>query len=443
MTSLVDNEDFKKFLAGGSYQPIPTTDFYDPRAVRAKGCVERWGAICKILPMDKPQRILDIGCNLGYFCMMSVEAGHIADGFDADEEVIFWGNKVIEEYNIPNIKLWASSLDILQNLREIPDDSYDYVFYLSVHHHICAGLGIEEANEVFKEISRIAPNMIFDMGQSNEVDNGWLTWLKKIPQFVNHFIDIPNWVIENSEFEYAANIGGSISHEIDRKVFLFIKNVPTDVDYSKKIISMRDLAGNNNKIKGYFVKGYVWKEPGGSGKVHVSSTGFPIMDLTSNTSTRYYIVTDLSGSRFFVKEYLYCWLSPNKIYHQARITYEQGKALQRISGVQDKVIAPIGIEGNMVIYPFCPWPALHTLPDDEIKHNFFYELLEVAGRIYQEIGVFDINPNNILYDNKTGEFKLIDFELAGSNFTFGIFTARLGALYERFNKIFKGSGENK
>ena len=65
--------------------------------------------------------------------------------------------------------------------------------------------------------------MIFDMGQSNEVQNGWLTWLEKIPQFENHRVDIPEWILGNSGFNYAQNIGFSISHEVRRLLFLFIR----------------------------------------------------------------------------------------------------------------------------------------------------------------------------------------------------------------------------
>jgi SAM-dependent methyltransferase len=438
MTKLINNAEFKKFLAGGNYQPIPIFDFRNHPAVRTEGCTSRWSDICKILPMDKPQRILDIGCNLGFFGMMAVEAGHIVDGFDADEKLIFWANKIIEEYKIPNIKLWVSSTDLLQNLRDIPSDSYDYVFYLSVHHHICATLGIEESNKVFEEISRIAPNMIFDVGQSNEVDNGWLTWLKKIPQFETHVLEIPQWVLSNSRFKYVAPIGHTISHEIKRLLFFFIRHDPVDVDFSKKIITIRSTPSHYNHMTGYFVRRYLWKEHGGLGKFHQSDRAFPIMDLRTDMASRYYITTNLGGRHFFIKEHLYCWLSPNKLCWEARETYERGMVLQKIPEIRDKVVTPVAIDENMVVYPYYDWPAFHRVPHDKIKYNFFDELLELAGRIYKEIGVFDLSENNILYNVETGEFKLIDFEPANSEkFTFKIFNLRLQAMFTRLNKIFK------
>jgi hypothetical protein len=92
----------------------------------------------------------------------------------------------------------------------------------------------------------------------------------------------------------------------------------------------------------------------------------------------------------------------------------------------------------MVVYPYYDWPAFHRVPHDKIKYNFFDELLELAGRIYKEIGVFDLSENNILYNVETGEFKLIDFEPANSEkFTFKIFNLRLQAMFTRLNKIFK------
>jgi SAM-dependent methyltransferase len=438
MVDLLEDKDFKKFLVsgGGRYQPIPIHGLFNPQAVRARGCIERWENVCKILPKDKPQRILDVGCSLGYFGLVGADAGHFVDGFDIEKEVIFWGNKIIEEYNIPNVNLWVSSEDLLQNLREISDDSYDYVFYFSLHHHICSALGVEKANEVLQEMSRIAPNMVFDMGQSNEVDNGWLTWLRKIPQFENHRIELPEWVLENSRFDYAACIGSSISHEIDRLLFLFVRDAPIGVDHSKKLITAK-VPSTLNTVKGYNVKYYIWKDRGGLGKIRFSATSFPVMDLRSTMSTRYYVVTDLAGAHFFVKEYLHSWLSSNKDYERARITYENGKALQNIPEVRDRVVSPVAIDGSMVIYPYHNWPALCNVITDDLKHNFLNELIEVAGRIYRELGVFDLNLNNILYNKETGEFKLIDFEPnAASNFTYKIFTGRIAHLFKFFEKAF-------
>ncbi len=141
--SILNDEAFALFMSGkgGGYQPIPLVGLYNPNAVRAAGCIQRWQDISKILPHDKPQKILDIGCNLGYFCIVAADSGHTVDGFDTDKEVIYWGKKIIEEFGIPGINLWVASDDLLSNLRKIPDDSYDYVFYLSVHHIITSVLG--------------------------------------------------------------------------------------------------------------------------------------------------------------------------------------------------------------------------------------------------------------------------------------------------------------
>ncbi len=437
MTSLLEDADFREFLLTrkGSYQPIPIAGIYNMQALRAPGCARRWEAICRVLPKDRPQKILDVGCSLGYFGMVGVDAGHSVDGFDTDEEAIYWSNKVIKEFGIPNIKLWVVSNNLLENLRKIPDDSYDYILYLSLHHHMCSTQGIEEANEILQEMSRIAPNMIFDMGQSNEVQNGWLTWLEKIPQFENHRIELPEWVLENSKFNYAACIGDSPSHEIDRLLFLFIRNLPEGVELAKKLITIRDPRGSHT-VRGYNVKKYVWKNRGGGGAIHSSDTCFPVMDLRATMTTRYYIATNIEGKHFFIKEYVGCWLSPNKNYQVTAQVYERGKVLQDIKEVRDRVVSPIAMEGNVIIYPYYNWPSLWQLQEGELKHNFFDELLEVAGRIYQEIGVFDLNPNNILYNKETGEYKLIDFEPAHSNFTFRVFNARIAYLFDMFKKRF-------
>ncbi len=39
-----------------------------------------------------------------------------------------------------------------------------------------------------------------------------------------------------------------------------------------------------------------------------------------------------------------------------------------------------------------------------------------------------MNPNNILYDVKTGNFRLIDFEPVTDGFTFSLLNTRLGLI---------------
>ena len=430
MTELLDDTKFREFLvsAGGRYQPIPISGLYNPHAVRAEGCNLRWQAIKRILPQDTPLRILDIGCSLGYFGMVGADSGLSVDGFDTDGEAIFWGNKIIEMYNIPNVTLRQSGNDLLQELREIPEGVYDYVFYFSLHHHMYVTLGSDKANEILQEIYRIAPNMIFDMGQSNEVDNGWLTWLKKIPQFENHRVELPEWILENSGFNYAACIGSSRSHEADRLLFLFVRDIPEGVVYDKKLIT--------TKKRGYNIKCYIWKHRGGRGKIQKSTTSFPVMDLKSDMASRFYLAEDTGGASYFIKEYLNCWLSVNKNYELARDSYERAKTLQNIKEIRDKVVGPEEIEGNMVIYPYYNWHPFHLLDLKDLKHNFFLELLEVVGIIYQKIGIFDLAPNNLLYNAETGEFKLIDFEPSVPDFPYKVFQGRIAYIHSMFIKVF-------
>jgi hypothetical protein len=153
------------------------------------------------------------------------------------------------------------------------------------------------------------------------------------------------------------------------------------------------------------------------------------MDLKSSMCTRYYVATDLAEGQYFIKEYLYCWLSPNKNYHAARVTYERGKMVQGIEGVSNRVVHSLALDGNKIVYPYYNWPSMLQLGKGELMHDFFDELLEITGKIYQKIGVFDLNPNNILYNKETGEFKLIDFESGSPNFSFAILQDRIAFLH--------------
>lgn len=433
---LLNDEEFLAWASKGIYQPIPLVGMNFP-SVRSPWCELRWKYISNILPKNKSFRILDIGCYLGFFGIMGSIGGHLVDGFDTNEESIYWGNRILKEYQIPNVNIWVSSDDLLANLKAIPSGTYDYVLYLSLHHHMCSKLGVEEANAILKEISRIAPNMIFDMGQSNEVDNGWLTWLRKIPQFTNHREETINWVIGASDYKYGSEIGFTISHEIRRLLFLFIKDA-SSIDYAPKIISVSKDLGYISVFEGMDVKEYIWRGVGGKGKLYTSKESFPIMDVKSQMTRRYYrAFSNLTNMEYFICEYLYNWLSPRPNYDKASIIYQRGATLAKEKSLEGKIVPPVFLEGNFVGYKYYNWPQLFQVPPNIIIKfsNVVKNILDTAKQIEEVIGVFDFNANNILFNPETGEYLFIDFEdtSGAPNFTKELLHKRMEIFENYFN----------
>jgi hypothetical protein len=272
--------------------------------------------------------------------------------------------------------------------------------------------------------------MIFDMGQSNEVDNGWLTWLRKIPQFENHRVEMPEWVLNNSGFKYASRIGHSISHKAERYLCWFTKEEPK-VNLSPKMITVNST--DLSMQLGLKVEEYLWRKTGGIGSMHSSTEAFPIMDLESEMSKRYYKATSATDKReYFICEYLYSWLSPMKNFEAAEVTFERGNKLSKIDAIKNEIIPPFFLEGNFIVYPYCNWPQFFKIPREIVFRfpDLEKSVLDVVEKIYNAIGLFDFNGNNILFNYETGDFRLIDFEPISLRFTDAIFQKRIDAFKE-------------
>jgi hypothetical protein len=134
---------------------------------------------------------------------------------------------------------------------------------------------------------------------------------------------------------------------------------------------------------------------------------------------------------------MYSWLSSRKGYEQAKITFERGRALvETTEELQDKVISPILIEENFVVYSYCDWPQLFRVqPKYILKYpGVVEEIIETAYTIHSIIGLFDFNANNILFNPQTGQFLFIDFGGVSYNFTFNLFQQRIKMFRDYFAK---------
>ncbi|GAI82039.1 unnamed protein product, partial [marine sediment metagenome] len=190
---------------------------------------------------------------------------------------------------------------------------------------------------------------------------------------------------------------------------------------------------------GLEVDTYIWKERGGKGKTFTSLTSFPITDLRSTMGTRYYVATDVGKNKFFVKEFFYSWLSPNRNYELAVGEYKRGRKVSENLEISDYVVCPLALYRNFLIFPYFDMADIRTINNETgavpVKDNIIKIIFGTAVGIYDKIGPFDFNANNILYNYDTEEIKFIDFEPVTAAFTDALFRDRFKQIAYQYSHI--------
>lgn len=350
------------------------------------------------LKSDMPLKILDIGCNTGYFSLKANKLGHEVLGIDIDKNCIEFANKTIEEENLKDININLLENDLLDHLKTFKDNSFDYVFYLSVHHHIFKQYNIKIAKGVLKEISRIGRNMFFDMGQTDEKDNGYLTWKPYIPKMTIPEKSIIGSTLMVSNFKYGEILTSTTIHETERLFFIFNKELPSS-------LTLKELTINNKK---YYIDKYMWKDVGSCGTIYTSSDNFPAFTFDMESRTRFYITHDSEGKEFFIKERKYSQLQDNTSF--VKLEYDRGQKIKHI----EHTLPALEYENNFLVFPYYTirhigncFKAVKNIPL-KLRESIFNTTKEID----KVLNGFDFNINNILY--KDGAYKIIDFEPAKS-----------------------------
>jgi SAM-dependent methyltransferase len=122
------------------YQPIPLPGYEITYKYSGRKCIDRLEFINNTIKnkfKNKSIKILDIGCNGGYFVFELSKMGHDVTGLDMDEKIINRNNFLLSEYSNFAIKPKFKKEKItIENLVNLNLDKYDLVIGLSVFHHI-------------------------------------------------------------------------------------------------------------------------------------------------------------------------------------------------------------------------------------------------------------------------------------------------------------------
>lgn len=98
--------------------------------------------------INKPGRVLDLGCNTGTDIIYATQQGWTAEGCDIDAEAIAEANRFISDHCLSHV--WARAISI-QDFLKVASLGYDLVTAIDTLHHIPP----QEMSDVLKSIGEI------------------------------------------------------------------------------------------------------------------------------------------------------------------------------------------------------------------------------------------------------------------------------------------------
>jgi len=160
------------------YQPIPWLGF--DKAIRGEDTEARWQAIeAEIEALDINGSAIDLGSQLGYFCLRLAERDWVCMAVEREERTHRAAQLISKATGIDGVTY--------RNLEVNPDNvdnmpTVDVTIFLSVWHHICAAHGLSSAktllSQVLEQTNKIC---FFETGQSNEPYTPGTDWIHEIP----------------------------------------------------------------------------------------------------------------------------------------------------------------------------------------------------------------------------------------------------------------------
>ncbi|MBN4064977.1 methyltransferase domain-containing protein [Dehalococcoides mccartyi] len=208
--------------AAPKYQSIPPEMFTDPIRQRYLIWRERFTSRVDHTRMEyidiAGQKVLDIGCNAGYFGWSNSAEIDSYVGIDNDPTVIAAASAISDSLDLTNLT-WITS-DV-SRFFESDTDEYDVCLFFSVYHHLLYGLGITAAEDLLRVISARCRTMYFDMGQVDEPTNparkAWHSLLPNRPpaEYIRQL------VLDNSDYSRAEIVGETPIGNSKRLLFRF------------------------------------------------------------------------------------------------------------------------------------------------------------------------------------------------------------------------------
>ena len=160
------------------YQTLPRDlTVFGPMLAPVRGCEDRISVIKNHLPRQS-QNVLDIGSNAGYYLFELAKLGYLCHGLEADPDLVHYTALAAYLQKAKGVSCEWERLD-LSYIERMPP--YDVILCLSVIHHVMLSEGVGVAERILGGLaSKTNHVMIYEMGQSNEIDADWSVRLPRM-----------------------------------------------------------------------------------------------------------------------------------------------------------------------------------------------------------------------------------------------------------------------
>lgn len=195
------------------YQPLYNFSLLKKKPKRK--CVDRAELIFDSLKtFGAGARILDVGCNLGYFSFYFAQRDYLVTGIDSDKHHIAVCNGVKRINKLPVQFLTQEfSIDFID---EIPEHAYDVAFIFSELHHIVYTQGIDYVKTLLEKLLDKIPIVFVELALKDEKTQA--PWRVYLP-------DEAISIFEKCNHTTIKLLGYSLTHlsEVARPVYLLQK----------------------------------------------------------------------------------------------------------------------------------------------------------------------------------------------------------------------------
>lgn len=146
----------------GIYQPVPSLPGW-LGVTRAEGTESRWRAMSEVLDRVPVETGLDVGANVGYFCVQLASRGVHTIALEPEPRLVRTAQLAVRRSGLDNLGVLSLGVGP-DNMDMVPPT--DCVVYLSVWHHMVRWHGEERASAMLTELwEGTGKVLFFDTGE--------------------------------------------------------------------------------------------------------------------------------------------------------------------------------------------------------------------------------------------------------------------------------------
>ncbi|WP_172741401.1 methyltransferase domain-containing protein [Citrobacter youngae] len=168
------------------YQPIYGFDNFTSDAERESS--DRLEIVMNIANLmvnhlQRPIRVLDLGCAQGYFSLNLANVSESVTGIDYLDKNVELCSGLAEYHHFEHVKFYEN--DIATFVSTLKPDDYDLVLGLNVFHHVSYALGYAETKKIIKKIAQNSKVLLTELALKDEP----LYWAEALPDNVYSNLD--------------------------------------------------------------------------------------------------------------------------------------------------------------------------------------------------------------------------------------------------------------